>query len=145
VVDGGQYHPMSDQRVIPDIDAALILEVTAGIDEHVFPKVDVPAEVGIEGRKQREAFVHLFTRQLGQDFHDLLRGMIFVIQLHRLANGVLALLQRAGVHLRRHIRDPVFVQIFQNLFNAHIICSSKKAFSLSEGIAFFPPPSYRLV
>ena len=117
VVDGGQHHPMPDQRVIPDVDAALILKTAAGVDEHMLSQVDIPAEIGIEGREQHQAFVHLFTRQIRHDRHDFLRRMIRCVQRHRLANGVLALLQGAGVHFRRHVRHPVRIQIFQNLFD----------------------------
>ena len=37
MVNGGQDCVVSNQRAVPDLNPALILEVTAGVDEHIPP------------------------------------------------------------------------------------------------------------
>jgi len=91
VVDGGQHHPVADQCVVPDVDAALILKIAAGIDEHVLSQVNVPPEVCIEGRKHGHAVIYRLARQLRHDFYDFSLRVVLRVQLHGLANGVLAL------------------------------------------------------
>ena len=45
VVNGGKDYVMSNQRAISNLNPALVLEVTAGVDEHIPPNGDIFPEV----------------------------------------------------------------------------------------------------
>lgn len=57
VVDGRQDTLMSDENVVPDGNAALVLEAAAGIDEDLLSEVDVSSEVRVEGREETESLI----------------------------------------------------------------------------------------
>ncbi len=61
VIDSAERGIVSNQAVITDVDAALILKLTATIDEHAFTDVGVLAAIGIERREDAERFRHLDT------------------------------------------------------------------------------------
>ena len=41
VVDGGQDNIVTNQAAIPNLDASLILKMTAGIDENILANTDI--------------------------------------------------------------------------------------------------------
>ena len=70
---------MPNQGVIANVNAALILKVTAGIDENIFPDVNVPPKIGIKRRKQPEAFIHFLSYQFRHDKNYFFRRMVLGI------------------------------------------------------------------
>ena len=63
MVDGGKDYIVSYQHTIPDLYPALILEVTAGVDEHIPPNGDIFPEVRIERGEQPEVGGNLLPGQ----------------------------------------------------------------------------------
>lgn len=90
VIDGSQYHVVTDQGVITNVDTALILKTAAGIEENIFPDVDIHAAVGVKGWEQVEAVGNTLSGQMGYDFSDFLRCMISIVQFHGDFQGALS-------------------------------------------------------
>ena len=63
MVQCGQDNIMSDQGTIININAALILELTAGIDKHILSKCDVLSEISIERWEESEGRIYWLSRQ----------------------------------------------------------------------------------
>ena len=51
MIQRSEHCIMSNQRTIADIDSALILKLTSGIDKYTFSKMDVFSAVCIKRRK----------------------------------------------------------------------------------------------
>ena len=94
VIECGEDNAVADQAVIPDVDAALILELAARVDEYAFPDVNVATEIGVERRKQGERIVRLLFREAGKKALNLLRRVVGVVQLAQDAP--------CGITLRSH-------------------------------------------
>lgn len=47
MVDCCKYGIMTDQYMIADKNATLILKMTAGVHKYIFPEVKIPSEIGI--------------------------------------------------------------------------------------------------
>ena len=90
MVDGGKDYIVSYQHTIPDLYPALILEVTAGVDEHIPSDGNVFPEVRIERGEQAEGRINFLPGQPSHDLPDLLRGMVLIVQLHSQPDGLLA-------------------------------------------------------
>ena len=58
---------------VPDAHAAMVLEMAAGIDEHILAHLDVLAEIGIKRREHAERGGDSFPEELGKDVPDFLR------------------------------------------------------------------------
>ena len=54
----------TDQHVVADCDAALVLELTARVDEHALADLRVLSAIGMERREETERLVDLARRQL---------------------------------------------------------------------------------
>ena len=67
VVECGEYGIVTDQSTVIDCDSALILESAAGVNEHVFSKLDIFPAVGIEGREETKGRI---DRASGQAFQN---------------------------------------------------------------------------
>ena len=63
MVERGKHHIVPDLAAVPDGYAAMILEMAAGIDKHVFPDFDVLPEVGIKRREHTERGRNGFPEQ----------------------------------------------------------------------------------
>ena len=63
VIDGGKDYVMSNQRAVSNLNPALVLEVTAGVDEHIPPNGDIFPEVRIERGEQPEVGGNLLPGQ----------------------------------------------------------------------------------
>ena len=119
VIDGGQGHPMADERPVADADPALILKTATGIDEDTAPDTDIFAEVGIEWREQTERLIYRTSRDPLHDLPDLFRRMEGIVQFRGQAHGFV----RIGVHAVKSIRtcDQRLsrIQVFQQRIQRH--------------------------
>ena len=79
VIDGGQYHPMANQRAVADEDTALVLEVAAAVDENVFANMGIAAKIGVKRRQQAKTLVNFLPGQLGENRPYFLWLMVAVI------------------------------------------------------------------
>ena len=60
VIERAERGVMTDEGIVVDEDTALVLELTAHVDEHPFTDVCVLAAVGIERRKHTERLRHVY-------------------------------------------------------------------------------------
>ena len=85
-----------DDRVVPNeaaianVDAALVLEAAAAVDEHVLADADVLAEVGRERREKGERLRDFLAGELVQECSDFVGGVVAAIELGRDAHRFLA-------------------------------------------------------
>ena len=76
VVERGKDHAMAYLTAVADVDAAVVLKLAAGVDEHVLAHVDVFPEVGIQGRKDAQRRGHGPPEELGEQGAHLVHGVI---------------------------------------------------------------------
>lgn len=74
---------MSNEGAVADGDPPLILEMTAGVDEHLLAYRQIFAAVGIKGRKQGKRLLYRFTGELGKEGADFLRFMVTPVDFCR--------------------------------------------------------------
>ncbi len=129
VIECGEDNAVADQAVIPDVDAALILELAARVDEYAFPDVNVATEIGVERRKQGERIVRLLFREAGKKALNLLRRVVGVVQFAQDAP--------CGITLRSHEGNHLFsLQRFSRCYlSAKYL---KRHHRLSQGAAQLP-------
>ena len=48
MVNGCKHYIVSNERTVPNDNAALILKMAAGIDKHIFPNRDIFSEVRVK-------------------------------------------------------------------------------------------------
>ena len=94
MIEGGQHHIVTNEGIIPDVNAALVLEFTAHVDKNPFSDVDVFAAVGVKGREQSEGFVHRLSDELREQGPQLFRFMVPAVEFRRDAQRLLT----GGVH-----------------------------------------------
>ena len=80
MVERGKHHIVPYLASVPDAYAAMVLEMAAGVDEHILAHLDVLAEIGIKRREYTERGGDGFPEKLGQDVPDFLRSMIGGVQ-----------------------------------------------------------------
>ena len=119
VVDGGQGHPVPDERPVTDADPALILETAAGIDENTAPDADIFAEVGIERREQSERLIYRTSRDPPHDLPDLFRRMEGIVQLRGQAHGLVRIAVHAVKGFRARDQRLSRIQVFQQCVQRH--------------------------
>ena len=81
MIQRSQYHIMSDQRIIPNRDATLILKFASGIKEYLLSYSDVLAAIRIKRRKQSNTGVHALSYHFGENHADLLGRVVTTVQL----------------------------------------------------------------
>lgn len=59
---------MPDQAIVSDLYAALILKTAARVDEYPLSDRNVFSEIRVKGRKERKAFVYLFSDEFAEKF-----------------------------------------------------------------------------
>ena len=82
-----QHHVVADEAPFSDGDAALVLEVTAGIDKHIILHHDVLSKIRVKGREQGKGPINRLPGNLGKQFLNLaqvMAGAQFVGQFHHL-------------------------------------------------------------
>lgn len=99
VVHGGQNHVVAQEGAVAQGDAALVLEVTAGVDEDALAHGGVFTAVGVEGREEAEALVHGLADDLGENFADFLVGVVLAVELAGQAHGDFVDLTHEAVHV----------------------------------------------
>ena len=60
VIERAERSVMTDKSIVINEDTALVLELTAHIDEHPFADMRVLAAIGIERRKHTERLRHIY-------------------------------------------------------------------------------------
>ena len=71
----------SDENVVADCDASLVLELAARVNEHALADLRVLAAVRVERREETERLVDLARRQLRHERTHFLGRMIRAVQL----------------------------------------------------------------
>ena len=95
-----------------DGDAALVLELTAHVDEHALAQHSVLAAVGVEWRKHTHALGHFSAKQFLQQRVQLLGSMVLTVNLSRYLQCLLR-------QLVKHLMD--FSTANDGLARCHII------------------------
>ena len=62
VIDSGKHHMRPYQYMISQINASLILKMTAAVDKHILSDKYIFPAVRIKRRKHRKRFIHQFSR-----------------------------------------------------------------------------------
>ena len=119
VVDGGQGHPVPDERPVTDADPALILETAAGIDKDTAADAYIFAEVGIKRREQTKRLIHGATRDPPHDLPDLIRRMEGTVQLRGQAHGLVRISVHAVKGFRARDQRLSRIQVFQQSVQRH--------------------------
>ena len=99
MVQGGQHHVVTQENVIPDGDAPLVLEAAAGVDKHPLAQGDVLAKVRGKGGEEAEPFVHRFADELGEEGPQFLSVVIPCVDLCGDLLGLAGSLGHKGVDL----------------------------------------------
>ena len=81
VVEGGEHDVVSYLATVAQRHSAVVLEVAAGVDEHVAAHGDVLAEVRVEGREHAERVGHLVAEELGEQPAYFVGRMVGRVQL----------------------------------------------------------------
>ena len=89
VVECGEYGIVTDQSTVIDCDSALILKSAAGVNEHVFPELNILSAVGIEWREETKGRINRASGQAFHNFPYFVRCMVETIQLCRDSQGFL--------------------------------------------------------
>ena len=87
---------VADEGSIADVDAALVLEPAAAVDEHILTETDVLAEVSAERREESEGIGDLVPGQLTHQGPHLSGGVVAPVELGGDAQRLLT----RGVHGR---------------------------------------------
>ena len=120
MVDGCQNNIMAYQDAIPNLNSPLILKMTAGIDEYIFPNGNIFSEVRIERRKQSERIVYAFACQPAHNLPQLFRGMVLVIHLHPKPDCLLTKFIKQLFPFRTFRTRPLlFIEFCQNILYSH--------------------------
>ena len=121
MVHGGQHHVVAQKGTVTQGDAALVLEVAAGVDKDPFAHRGVLAAVGVEGGKEAEALIHGLANDFGENLPDFLPGVVLGVELTGQAHGDLIDFPHKAVHLAAALHGfagihtgQIFLQIHQD-------------------------------
>jgi hypothetical protein len=85
-----RYRVVSDESVVAQDDATLILKPASGVDEDPSAQGDVLSEVRGERREHSDGIVHRFACQLGQQLPNPVWIVVFAVELGGDPQGFLA-------------------------------------------------------
>ena len=82
MIDRRQNNVVANQRAIANRNSALVLKVTARIDEDVFTELDVLSKVSIKRRKHTKGWINRIPGNLFHQLNDFFGRMISRVQFH---------------------------------------------------------------
>ena len=80
MVERGKHYIVPYLASVPDTYATMVLEMAAGIDEHILTHLNVLPEIGIKRREHTERGGDGFSEKPGKDVPDFFRSMIGGVQ-----------------------------------------------------------------
>ena len=81
VVEGREDHVVPYLAAVPDYHSAVVLEMAAGIDEHILSYSDVLPEVSVQRREYLECRIYRLPEQPREQLPYLVRLVIGAVQL----------------------------------------------------------------
>lgn len=120
VIERRHHHAVAYQTAIADIDAALVLELATGVDEHIAVHMDVLAKIGVERREHPERLMHLFANDFAEKLAHLLGCMEVAVKFELEAARLIALIAHEFNHFRSFKRLP-FGYKFLEFSNIHLL------------------------
>ncbi|WP_420106907.1 hypothetical protein [Glutamicibacter nicotianae] len=110
---------MADQALVPDADAALVLELAPGIDEDALAQFDIASKVRVERREQHHRIVNMPAGQLPEELVHFMWTAVATIQFRADAQRVLARAMHESMQLRTGGNSLAGIQHFQKIINVH--------------------------
>ena len=138
VVEGREDHVVPYLAAVPDYHSAVVLEMAAGIDEHILSYSDVLPEVSVQRRKHLERRIHRLPEQPREQLPYLVRLVIGAVQLEGYLPRLIAHPVHKLVYLRGIQRLPRLDEI-QEFFQFHIVSYARVAVNRANIRTFFIP------
>ena len=80
VVQGGNHHVLTNQHIIADGNAPLVLKLAAGIDKHPLAEHKIFTAVGIERRKKPKGFIYLSAREFRHNLNNFFGRVVAAVE-----------------------------------------------------------------
>ena len=138
MVEGREDHVVPYLTAVPDYHSAVVLEMAAGIDEHILSYSDVLPEVSVQRREYLECRIYRLPEQPREQLPYLVRLVIGAVQLEGYLPRLIAHPVHKFVYLGGVQCFPRLDEI-QEFFQFHIVSYARVAVNRANIRTFFIP------
>lgn len=117
MIYGREYDLVTYQRIVADVDSALVLKATSRVNEDILAKMKIHSEISIYWWEYLQSLANLFLSQLAHQFLYFALRMVLIVYL---ANDLLGSIGRL-VH--EALRFPFAIDISRFFYQSQIFFS----------------------